>query len=110
MANDALEGALDRFSQFFIAPLLGENQTEREMKAVDSEYNMSLQNDFFRQLMIKQTMSQQDSALNRFCCGNLESLNKDGIRECLLNFHKKWYSANIMKLTVSGNHSLDKLE
>jgi len=36
VANDALEGALDRFSQFFISPLLGENQTEREMKAVDS--------------------------------------------------------------------------
>ena len=47
-ANDALEGALDRFAQFFICPLLGESQTEREMKAVDSEYNMSLQNDAWR--------------------------------------------------------------
>jgi insulysin len=41
-SNEALEGALDRFAQFFIAPLLGESQTEREMNAVDSEYNMSL--------------------------------------------------------------------
>lgn len=80
------------------------------MKAVDSEFNMSLQNDFFRQFMLKQTLSDLDGALNRFCCGNLESLQQEGVRECLLNFHKTWYSANIMKLTVSGKHSLDQLE
>ena len=28
----------------------------------------------------------------------------------MLNFHKKWYSANIMKLTISGKHTLDQLE
>jgi insulysin len=38
-ANDVFEGALDRFAQFFIAPLLGEESAEREMKAVDSEFN-----------------------------------------------------------------------
>ncbi len=43
-----MEGGLDRFAQFFICPLLGEAQTEREMKAVDSEWNMSLSNDAWR--------------------------------------------------------------
>jgi len=38
-ANDVFEGALDRFAQFFIEPLLGEESAEREMKAVDSEFN-----------------------------------------------------------------------
>jgi len=42
VANGAFEGAIDRFAQFFIEPLLGENQTAREMKAVDSEFNMGL--------------------------------------------------------------------
>jgi insulysin len=38
-SNDGFQGALDRFAQFFIAPLLKEDSTEREMEAVDSEYN-----------------------------------------------------------------------
>ena len=32
-----LEPALDRFAQFFIAPLISEDGVEREVKAVDSE-------------------------------------------------------------------------
>ena len=34
---EALEGALDRFAQFFIAPLISEDGVEREVNAVDSE-------------------------------------------------------------------------
>jgi|TARA_B110000285_G_C15121781_1_gene617638 insulysin len=48
--------------------------------------------------------------LNRFNCGNAESLSQPGIRESLLEFHKKWYSSNIMTMTVSGRHDLDQLE
>jgi len=32
------------------------------------------------------------------------------MRDSLLAFHKKWYSSNIMTLTVSGKHDLDSLE
>ena len=60
--------------------------------------------------MLTQTLAKSESTLHRFICGNLESLKQDGIREVLLNFHKTWYSANIMKLTVSGKHSLEQLE
>mmetsp|Transcript_19875 Transcript_19875/g.14317 ORF Transcript_19875/g.14317 Transcript_19875/m.14317 type:complete len:94 (-) Transcript_19875:2508-2789(-) len=47
-SNEGFEGALDRFAQFFIAPLLGDSSAEREMNAVDSEFNMSLQSDAWR--------------------------------------------------------------
>lgn len=36
VAYDHLEGALDRFAQFFISPLFSEGCTERELRAVDS--------------------------------------------------------------------------
>ena len=42
VSNEAFEGALDRFAHIFISPLLGYECAEREMKAVDSEFNMSL--------------------------------------------------------------------
>lgn len=36
VGHEYLEGALDRFAQFFIAPLFSDSCTERELKAVDS--------------------------------------------------------------------------
>lgn len=110
MSNEAFEGALDRFAQFFIEPLLGENQTAREMKAVDSEYNMGLQSDYWRFNALQGHLSRKESAQNRFTCGNLETLQVPGIRDALINFHSKYYSANIMKLVVSSNETLAQLE
>lgn len=43
--SDFLEGALDIFAQFFIAPLFTESATNRELNAVDSEHSKNLQND-----------------------------------------------------------------
>ena len=41
-SNEAFEEALDRFAQFFICPNFSESGAEREVKAVDSEFNQSL--------------------------------------------------------------------
>ena len=45
---DGFEGALDRFSQFFINPLFDVNYVERELNAVNSEHqkNLNLLNSF----------------------------------------------------------------
>jgi insulysin len=45
VSNEGFETALDMFSRFFIDPLMGDSQTEREMNAVDSEFNMGKQSD-----------------------------------------------------------------
>lgn len=60
--------------------------------------------------MLIQNAAVEESPLHRFDCGNLESLKQEGIREALLNFHKTWYSSNIMRLVVSSNQSIEKLE
>ena len=77
------------------------------MNAVDAEYNMSLQSDPWRKFMLLQSISHEESTLNRFNCGNLETLKQEGIREALLDFHKKLYSSNIMNLVLTGKHSLE---
>jgi secreted Zn-dependent insulinase-like peptidase len=41
VSNEAFEGAIDRFSQFFLNPLLDPAEVDKEMHAVDSEFNMS---------------------------------------------------------------------
>ena len=74
VSNEAFTEALDRFAQFYVCPLLSESATEREMKAVDSEYNMSLQSDLWRKENLIWNLAYKESKLNRFDCGNLETL------------------------------------
>lgn len=109
-SNSAFEESLDRISHFFISPNFSIDSAEKEVKAVDSEYNMSLQSDAWHFFNLIQSLSAEDSNLNRFNCGNIKSLSQDGMRDSLLNFHKTWYSANIMNLTVVSNHSIEDLE
>ena len=48
--------------------------------------------------------------LNKFWIGNVESMDIPGARDVLMDFHKQWYSSNLMCLTVSSKHSLADLE
>ena len=45
VVSEHLEGALDRFSQFFTSPLFTEGCTSREMNAVDSEFQLKYNDD-----------------------------------------------------------------
>ena len=48
VAPNALQGALDRFAQFFLSPLCLEGALEREVRAVDSEFAGVRQDDACR--------------------------------------------------------------
>jgi insulysin len=63
---------------------------------------MSLQVDQWHQHNLHQSLANKESCYNKFMCGNKESLDKEGIREILLEYHKKWYSSNIMCVTMSS--------
>ena len=43
--SDSLAPALDRFSQFFVAPLFDSNSTDRELHAIDQEYQKNYRED-----------------------------------------------------------------
>ena len=106
---DALEGALDRFSQFFINPLFTEEYTEREINAVHSEHQMFMMNDFWRTRRITKEHLSEKHPENRFIVGNLETLG-DIEREELLSFYNKHYSSNRMGMSVLSTHGLDEME
>ncbi|KAJ1817708.1 metalloprotease [Coemansia sp. RSA 2675] len=113
--NGALENALDRFSQFFISPLLNTDCVDRELNAVDSEHKGYLQSDSWRTYQLVAMTSNPAHPYSGFNVGNIETLKgaaeKLGLdlREELIKFYQKYYSADIMRLTVVGNHSLDVL-
>lgn len=116
IAPDKLEGALDRFAQFFIAPLFTETLTELELNAINSEHEKNLANDIWRVHQLDKASASPDHPYSKFGTGNRETLEiiakQKGInlRSRLLEFHEKYYSANIMTLCILGKDSLDELE
>ncbi|ORZ07985.1 Metalloenzyme, LuxS/M16 peptidase-like protein [Lobosporangium transversale] len=110
-----LEGALDRFAQFFISPAFSENCKDRELRAVDSEHKKNLQSDSWRLFQLEKNLSSPNHPYSQFGTGNLETLQdapgREGInvRDELIKFHSKYYSANIMKLVILGREPLDQL-
>ncbi|XP_036670582.3 insulin-degrading enzyme isoform X1 [Drosophila suzukii] len=116
VAPDKLDGALDRFAQFFIAPLFTPSATEREINAVNSEHEKNLPSDLWRIKQVNRHLAKPDHAYSKFGSGNKTTLSEIpkskniDVRDELLKFHKKWYSANIMCLAIIGKESLDELE
>ncbi|PKI54674.1 hypothetical protein CRG98_024959 [Punica granatum] len=113
--REFLKGALERFSQFFISPLVKMEAMEREVLAVDSEFNQVLQSDACRLQQLQCYTSSPSHPFNRFFWGNKKSLvdaMEKGInlREHILELFKNYYHGALMKLVVIGGESLDVLE
>jgi len=107
----ALPGALDRFAQFFIAPLFSNSCTEREILAVDSENKKNLQSDNWRMFQLEKSTSSKSHHYWRFGTGNKNTLwdgpRQEGrdVRAELIKWYNQYYSANVMKLAVVGKGS-----
>ncbi|KAJ8100603.1 Metalloenzyme, LuxS/M16 peptidase-like protein [Lipomyces tetrasporus] len=114
--HEYLDGALDRFAQFFISPLFLPDCKDREIRAVDSENKKNLQSDTWRLYQLERSLSNPEHPYSNFSTGNMETLDviptSKGldVREELLKFHEKYYSANVMKLVILGREPLEKLE
>ena len=108
-----LEPALDRFSQFFIAPLFTQTYVEREKNAVHSEYTSKLKNDARKSLDVFKHIINQQHPFSKFSVGNLDTLSsttEGELKQELLDFYQQYYSANLMTLVVIGRESLPELE
>eukprot|EP01116_Phalansterium_solitarium_P023737 TRINITY_DN846_c2_g1_i2.p1 TRINITY_DN846_c2_g1~~TRINITY_DN846_c2_g1_i2.p1 ORF type:complete len:370 (-),score=97.81 TRINITY_DN846_c2_g1_i2:123-1088(-) len=113
---DGLEGALDRFAQFFISPSFTESATNREMNAVNSEFENGVSQDTWRMDGFFRFAAHPSHPFHHFRVGNLKSLRDDpqangvDVQRELLRFHDTHYSSNLMKLAVLGKESLDELQ
>eukprot|EP00887_Chlorella_sp_A99_P007901 scaffold12.g7901.t1 len=119
---DSLEPALDRrgagrlFSQFFISPLISQDGVEREAQAVDSEHGKNLNSDPWRKHQLFKSTANPAHPFSRFSTGSFDTLitqpKAAGVdsHERVRAFHRRHYSAGVMKLAVVGNQILDELE
>ena len=107
--NNAFDGALNRFSHFFIDPLFDPSGVGRELHAVDQENAKNIENDGWRWWMIMKETGNPHSPNHTFNTGNAETLGKIPPSEV-----RKWwqehYSADKMQLVVYSNEPLDVLK
>ncbi|ESO92600.1 hypothetical protein LOTGIDRAFT_233049 [Lottia gigantea] len=108
--------SLDMFANFFISPLLREDCVDREVQAVDSEFQMSVPDDDDRVNQIISLRAKKGHPMDKFLCGNLKTLKTlpeergVNIYANLRGFYEKMYSAQYMTLAVESKDSLDTLE
>lgn len=110
---NAFHSALDRFSQFFSAPLFNPEALDKERQAVESEYKLKLNDDSRRLYQVHKEVINQNHPFSKFSVGNLETLgDRDGlsIRDEIIDFHYQQYSADLMTLAIAGPQELDELQ
>ncbi|MDD1783226.1 insulinase family protein [Enterovibrio sp. ZSDZ35] len=107
------EEALDRFSQFFTAPLFNADAVDKERNAVDSEYKLKLNDDVRRIYQVQKETINPQHPFSKFSVGSADTLSdREGsaVRDELIAFYKHHYSANLMTAAIIGPFTLDSLE
>ncbi|RZV53382.1 MAG: hypothetical protein EX270_08845 [Pseudomonadales bacterium] len=110
IGQEFLDPALDRFVDFFVAPLFNQEYVQRELKAVEAEYRARIDDEARRMLDAMREVFNPAHPLSKLSGGNLQTLDKPGIRNQLLDFHRQWYGSERMSLAIVGPQSLDELQ
>ena len=111
-----LKEGLDIFSGYFLNPLLKMDAVEREVTAVESEFERVTNNDACRLEAIMGHLATENHPFGVFGWGNRASLTqselwKQGkIRESLREHWRKHYHAGRMSICLLGEQDLDTLQ
>jgi nardilysin len=116
--QDYLEEALDMFAQFFISPLFLPDAVDREIQAIESEFNLNKNTDSNRlEMLLSHTCGKPHHPIAKFPWGNTHSLQQSGeasslhtlLQELRTFYHTHYYASN-MSLVVMGAYTLDDLQ
>lgn len=108
--------ALDIFAQFFISPLFLKGSVDREISAVDNEFQGIKANDNDRYHHLLGSLAFHGNPMSHFLCGNKKTLKtipeQKGIDVYgrLRDFYQHMYSAHYMTLVIQAPEPLDDLE
>lgn len=106
-------GAIERFGEFFTAPLLSAEFVNKERKNIDAEFKLKLKDDIRRLYDVHKETINQQHPFAKFSVGSSETLaDKPGynLRDEVQNFFEKNYQAHWMTLVLEGPQSFSQLE
>lgn len=107
------DGALDRFSQFFISPLLAEEYIAKERKNIEAEFKLKLKDDVRRLYDVHKETINQRHPFSQFSVGNVDTLadrNGQSISKEVRGFFNNNYQASFMTLAIEGPQALHELK
>lgn len=110
--NDALQPAVDRLADAIAAPKLDPQYAERERNAVNAELTMARSRDGLRMAQVGAETLNPAHPASQFSGGNLETLRDlphHSLRDALMTFRDRYYSANLMKAVIYSNRPLPEL-
>jgi insulysin len=101
--NDGIEHLMDIFSRFFIDPLFNEDAVQREINAVNSEHQKNINDDYWREYQIIKNLANKDNKWNTFATGSNKTMNKDTIREAMIEFYNQFYVSENISVCIVSN-------
>ena len=110
--NDGLTGAVERLADAIAEPNLEQKYAERERNAVNAELTLARSRDGMRMAQVSAETLNPAHPGSRFSGGNLETLRDrpgSSLRDALVAFRNKYYSANLMKAIIYSNKPLPEL-
>lgn len=108
-----LKPALERFADFFIAPLLSENFVESERQNIDAEFNLKLKDDIRRLYDVHKETVNPKHPFSKFSVGNNETLsdrNDHSAQQDVKAYFEKFYRAELMTLVIEGPQPVAELK
>lgn len=112
--EEILDESLDRFTQFFKAPLMPKESLIREREAIESEFTWRKNDDDARRAHLLSSLAETTHPTSIFRCGNLKTLKEhiddDELYRKAHEFRNRYYSAQRMYLSLQSNQSLDSLQ
>jgi secreted Zn-dependent insulinase-like peptidase len=107
--RESFEEGLDRFSHFFIDPLLHRESLERELAAINSEFHDSASEPAFLLAEIM-SASAKHGPFQQFACGNSTSLDSvENLHENLTYFFNTHYIAPNMTAVLYSSDTIESL-
>ena len=111
---ECFEEILDRFAQFFISPLFTKDSIERELYAIDSEHSKNIPRQSRRGHEVFKSIRDPSIPFTKFSTGNHTTLTNNvsyaDLRQMVLDFHERFYSAHEMTLVLWTNTSSTRIK
>lgn len=107
--HEGFEGALQRFSHFFISPLFKTSCVQRERNAVDSEFTKNISSDLWRVMHVQKELANNEHPFHEFSTGNAITLGAV-TQDILKKWYESHYSANIMHLVVYSPLAIEEMQ
>lgn len=104
--SEGLKDALQVFSHFFIDPSFKDEMVNKEVNAVNSEYEIDVSGDGWKLMHLFSLLSGKDHPMSRFTIGNNKSLMKKDVIEALRKYHESHYSSNLMTVAIRSKLDL----